>query len=257
MERYKRTIISIDEDKCNGCGLCVTACHEGAIQMIDGKAKMMSDQYCDGLGDCLPSCPTGAITMIEREADAYNEELVMAKMAEKKAAEPTSCEGFADAMPSIPCGCPGSAAQSIQREETKTQAAPQQEAVDFQTVPSQLKQWPVELELINPYADYLQGADLLIAADCTAYAYGNFHAEFIKGRVTVIGCPKLDNLAAHTQKLTEIVKANALKSITVVRMSVPCCGGIVKAAQQAMLNAQKIVPYREVVIGPDGTIVSE
>ncbi len=257
MERMKRKIITIHEDKCNGCGLCVTACHEGAIQMIDGKAKMMSDQYCDGLGDCLPSCPTGAIEMIEREAEAYNEELVMARMAEKKAAEPATCEGFADAMPSIPCGCPGSAAKSIQREEPKMQAAPQKQAVDFQTVPSQLRQWPVELELINPNADYLQGADLLIAADCTAYAYGNFHAEFIKGRVTVIGCPKLDNLAAHTQKLTEIIMANSLKSITVVRMSVPCCGGIVMAAQQAMLNAQKIVPYREVVIGPDGTIVSE
>ena len=257
MERYKRTIISIDEDKCNGCGLCVTACHEGAIQMIDGKAKMMSDQYCDGLGDCLPSCPTGAIEMIEREADAYNEELVMARMAKKKMMETETIEGFADAMPTRPSGCPGSAAQSIQREVAKVKATSQPKVVEFQTVPSQLKQWPVELELINPYADYLQGADLLIAADCTAYAYGNFHAEFIKGRVTVIGCPKLDNLEAHTKKLTEIVKANALKSITVVRMSVPCCGGIVKAAQQAMLNAQKIVPYREVVIGPDGTIISE
>lgn len=257
MERYKRKIIQIHEDKCNGCGLCVTACHEGAIQMVDGKAKLISDQYCDGLGDCLPSCPMDAIEMIEREAEAYNEELVMAKIAERDAAESESIEGFADAMPSIPCGCPGSAAKAIMREEPK--AAPKQatQAVEFQTVPSQLGQWPVQLDLINPHADYLQGADLLIAADCTAYAYGNFHQEFIKGKVTVIGCPKLDNLQAHTLKLTEIIRANALKSITVVRMSVPCCGGIIMAAQQAMLNAQKIVPYKEVVIGTDGSIISE
>jgi len=255
MERYKRKIIQIHEDKCNGCGLCVTACHEGAIQMVDGKAKLISDQYCDGLGDCLPSCPTGAIEIIEREAEAFNEELVMAKMAEKKAAE--SVEGFADELPSMPCGCPGSAAQSIKREAPK--AAPQttQQAVDFQTVPSQLGQWPVQLDLINPTADYLQGADLLIAADCTAYAYGNFHQDFIKGKVTVIGCPKLDNVEAHTLKLTEIIRLNALKSITVVRMSVPCCGGIIMATQQAMLNAKKIVPYKEVVIGTDGSIISQ
>lgn len=241
-----RKIIHIDENKCNGCGLCATACHEGAIEMVNGKAKLISDEYCDGLGDCLPECPTGAITMIEREAKEYNEELVQKTIEEKKSKE--------NLYEKLPCGCPGTAAKSINRINL-----PKKEnlnKVNIKTeVNSQLMQWPVQLNLINTKAPYLNNCNLLIAADCTAYAYGNFHNDFIKDHVTVIGCPKLDDNKYYEEKLSEILKLNDIKSITVVRMEVPCCGGIVSATKNAMLKSETIVPYREVIISTDGRIL--
>jgi ferredoxin len=239
-----RKIVNIDKEKCNGCGLCIDACHEGAIELIDGKAELISDEYCDGLGDCLPECPTGAIEIIERESKAYNEDLVMKKKREANKED-------------LPCGCPGTAAKTIKRMSSKINVNRKnlQSAESFDNVTSELQQWPVQLKLINTRAPYLKGADLLVAADCTAYAYGNFHKEFIKGRITVIGCPKLDDIAYYEDKITEIIANNNLKSITVVRMEVPCCGGIVAAIKNAMLKSQIIIPYREVVISTDGRII--
>ncbi|WP_026893646.1 4Fe-4S dicluster domain-containing protein [Clostridiisalibacter paucivorans] len=243
----KRKIININQEKCNGCGLCVTACHEGAIEMVNGKAQLVSDEYCDGLGDCLPECPTGAITMIEREAAAYDDDAVKKRMAERKKAKEDK---------PMPCGCPGTAAKVIERKSTATdKKAPEKVASEHMS--SELRQWPVQLNLINTKASYLDGADLLIAADCTAYAYANFHRDFIKGHITIIGCPKLDDNKYYEEKLTEILNENDIKSIKVVRMSVPCCGGIVQSVKNAMLKSSKIVPYSEIIVSPEGEIVSK
>jgi ferredoxin len=238
-----RKIIQIDEAKCNGCGLCIKACHEGAIELVEGKAKLISDIYCDGLGDCLPQCPTGAIEIIEREALEYDDDAV-----QKLKVERTS-----ENKHTMPCGCPGSAERKIEKKAVISVRKPTQ-VVTVQSS-SELRQWPVQLKLINTRAGYLQGADLLVAADCTAYAYGSFHADFIKDKITVIGCPKLDDAEYYKDKLTEIIKNCNLKSITVVRMEVPCCGGIVNAVKGAMLQAQIIIPYTEVVISTDGRII--
>lgn len=241
----KRKIVSINEDLCNGCQLCVNACHEGAIQMVNGKARLVSDQYCDGLGDCLPACPTGAIQIIEREADEYSQEAVDQRMTEMKT--PAAPEP-------MPCGCPGTMAKKIQHPQGEAQKPLKSaDTVSENAQPSALSQWPVQLKLINVNADYLKNADLLIAADCTAFAYGAFHRDFIQGRITLIGCPKLDDNQFYIEKLGEIFKINQPNSITVVRMEVPCCGGIVQAVKQAMLNSGVIVPYREVTIGIDGS----
>lgn len=236
-----RKIIHIEEDKCNGCGLCSNACHEGAIEMVNGKAKLISDEYCDGLGDCLPECPTGAISIIEREAKDYNEELVQKKIEENKAKP-------------LPCGCPGTAAKLIQRKPVKKLTIPKNENTSLHNNESELRQWPVQLSLINTKASYLNNADLLVAADCTAYAYTNFHRDFIKDHITVIGCPKLDDNNYYEEKLVEILKLNNIKSITVVRMEVPCCGGIVASVKNAMLKSKIIVPYKEITISTDGNI---
>jgi ferredoxin len=230
-----RKIIHIDEDKCTGCGLCAKACHEGAIDMVNGKAKLMREHYCDGLGDCLPACPAGAITFEEREAPAYDHEAVMKSKAEK--AE------------KLPCGCPGSQAKTIKRDddcECRTAAPAAME--------SQLRQWPVQIKLVPVNAPYFDGAHLLIAADCTAYAYGSFHQDFIRGKVTIVGCPKLDAVD-YTEKLTEIIKNNDIKSVTVVRMEVPCCGGIERAAVNAMKASGKFIPWNVVTISTDGKIL--
>ena len=236
----KRNIIQIDEDKCNGCGLCVNACHEGAIAMIDGKAKLVSDKYCDGLGDCLPECPTGAIEIIERDADAYDEAAVQAKSEVKPLA----------------CGCPGTMARTLDKAPVCTpDVKPVATAMDAPV--SELRQWPIQLRLINVDADYLEGADLLLAADCCAYAYADFHRDFIKGHIAIIECPKLDDQQYYNEKLTEIISKRNIRSITVVRMEVPCCGGIVDGVKKAMLAAGKIVPYREVTIGIDGNIAKD
>lgn len=242
-----RKIINIDKSKCNGCGLCVHACHEGAIELIDGKAVLISDEYCDGLGDCLPECPTNAITIIERESKAYDEEAVAKKVEERK----KMSEGK-----TLPCGCPGTAAKMIERKPLKPVKTIK--AVDEKleaNLTSELRQWPVQLKLINTEAPYLKNANLLVAADCTAYAYGNFHSEFIKDHITVIGCPKLDDIKYYEEKLAEILVKNDINSITVVRMEVPCCSGIVSAVKNAMLKAQKIVQYKEVTISTDGNII--
>lgn len=225
-----RKIIQIDEERCNGCGLCAKACHEGAIDMVDGKARLMRDDYCDGLGDCLPVCPTNAIHFVEREAAAYDEAAVQAN--QKNAAT---------------AGCPGARAFDINQENAATSGTP---------APSCLRQWPVQIKLAPPKAPWLNGAHLLIAADCTAYAAGNFHADFIKGRVVLIGCPKLDAID-YTQKLTEIIAHNDLQSITVVRMEVPCCGGIEIAARRALVNGAKAVPLRIVTLQTNGDVIKE
>lgn len=225
-----RRIITIDEEKCNGCGLCADACHEGAIGIVDGKAMLLREDYCDGLGDCLPACPMNAISFEEREAPAYNEAAVLA--AKKAKEEP------------LPCGCPGSACQSIQH------SAP---AADVY-VPSELINFPVQIKLLPPNAPYFDGADLLIAADCTAYSYGNFHHDFMKGKVTLIGCPKLD-MVDYSEKLTQIFKYNNIRSITVTRMTVPCCGGLSHAVKTALENSSKNIPLHIVTISPDGRII--
>ena len=225
-----RRIITIDEEKCNGCGLCADACHEGAIGIVDGKAKLLREDYCDGLGDCLPACPMNAISFEEREAPAYNEAAVLAAKKAKEAA--------------LSCGCSGSACQSIQH------SAP---AADVY-VPSRLTNFPVQIKLLPPNAPYFGGADLLIAADCTAYSYGNFHHDFMKDKVTLIGCPKLD-MVDYSEKLTQIFKYNNIRSITVTRMTVPCCGGLSHAVKTAVANSGKSIPLHIVTISPDGQII--
>lgn len=231
-----RKIININEEKCIGCGLCAEACHEGAIGMIDGKAKLLRDDYCDGLGDCLPACPTNAITFIEREAAAYDEAAVMEN--KKKMAQDTP----------LACGCPGSQSRQIQRDSSTSTVSPSV------PVDSQLRQWPVQIKLAPVNAPYFHGAHLLISADCAAYAYGNFHEDFIRGKVTLIGCPKLD-ACDYSEKLTEIIKNNAVRSVTVVRMEVPCCGGIEQATVTALKNSGKFIPWQVVTISTDGRII--
>ncbi|MBQ8682673.1 MAG: 4Fe-4S binding protein [Selenomonadales bacterium] len=230
-----RKIIKIDEAKCNGCGACAIACHEGAIEMIDGKAKLTRENYCDGLGDCLPVCPTDAISFEEREAPAYDEAAVLAAKAKKEAAP-------------LPCGCPGTHAKAIAR-----QAADSAETTSF--LPSQLRQWPVQIKLVSVQAPYWDGADVLVAADCTAYAYANFHQTFIKDHITLIGCPKLD-MVDYTEKLTQIFMYNDIKSITVTRMEVPCCGGMEMAVKRAITASGKEIPCRVVTISIDGKILN-
>ena len=237
-----RKIIQIDEEKCNGCGACAAACHEGAISMVNGKAKLMRDDYCDGLGDCLPACPTGAITFTVREAAAYNEAAVAENKA-KKENEKKECHSNG----ALPCGCPGSNSKRIVREEKA-------ECNNIPTAESRLSQWPVQIKLVPVNAPYFDGAKLLIAADCTAYAYAAFHERFIKGHITLVGCPKLDN-ADYSEKLTEIIKNNDIKSVTVVRMEVPCCGGLEHAAVTALKNSGKFIPWNVVTVSTDGRIL--
>ncbi len=231
-----RKIIKIDTEKCNGCGLCAEACHEGAIAMIDGKAKLIRDDYCDGLGDCLPVCPTNAISFEEREAAAYDEDAVIAN----KNKEPNK----------LPCGCPGTQSRAFNREEIPACNTPETKI----NMNSQLSQWPVQIKLVPVNAPYFDGANLLVAADCTAFAYGNFHQEFIRNHITVVGCPKLDS-GDYTDKLTEIIKNNDIKSVKVVRMEVPCCGGIENAVKQALINSGKMLPWQIVTISTDGRIL--
>lgn len=234
-----RKIVSINADKCNGCGLCVDACHEGALKMIDNKAVLISDAYCDGLGDCLPECPTGAITIEERDADPFDEELVKENMAKHKAKVGQS----------IPSGCPGKRAMEIERKIVSDKALTASASME-----SQLRQWPVQIKLVPVNAPYFENANLLVAADCTAYAYANFHNEFIKNKITIIGCPKLDTVD-YTEKLTAIISNNNLKSVTVVRMEVPCCGGIEYAVKNALINSGKMIPWNIVTISTDGEIL--
>lgn len=228
-----RKIIHIDENKCNGCGLCATACHEGAIDIIDGKAKLVREHFCDGLGDCLPSCPTGAITFEEREAPAYDENAV--KQAQMKKQMHNG-------------GCLGSRATEINRDKEDD------DEVVHQKPQSRLQNWPVQIKLAPPQAPYFDGARLLIAADCTAYAYASFHDDFIKGKVALIGCPKLDSVD-YSEKLTQIIANNNIKSVTIVRMEVPCCGGIEAAAKNALQASGKFIPWQIVTIGINGNIL--
>lgn len=230
-----RNIIQIDEEKCNGCGACVEACHEGAIGMVDGKAKLLRDDYCDGLGDCLPNCPVGAITFTEREAAAYDEAAVMENRKKQ------------EGQPAV-LGCPGQQMKQFDRGE---QPVEQEQSVKTQ---SQLSQWPCQIKLVPVNAPYFKGAKLLIAADCTAYAYANVHQEFMKGKITLIGCPKLDSVD-YSEKLTQILVNNEIQSVTVLRMEVPCCGGLEQAAITALKNSGKFIPWQVVTISVDGKII--
>ena len=229
-----RKIIKIDREKCNGCGACAVACHEGAIEMIDGKAVLTKENYCDGLGDCLPACPTGAISFVEREALAYDEQAVIRSKKEAQQKKPKK----------LSCGYPGTQSRAIKRENATVTAKST----------SQLAQWPVQIKLVPINAPYFDGANLLIAADCTAYAYGNFHSEFMRGCLTLIGCPKLD-AGDYAEKLTAIIKNNDIKSVKIVRMEVPCCGGIENAVKRALMASGKFIPWQVITISTDGKIL--
>lgn len=254
-----RRIIEIDESKCNGCGACAEACHEGAIGMIDGKAKLLRDDYCDGLGDCLPECPTGAIAFVEREAAAYDEAAVAANMAAQGRVYERRSEGKGGSKDPASgtgqghghhggMGCPGSSVRTMERagEEGAAAGAP---------VQSQLAQWPCQIKLVPVEAPYFDGCDLLVAADCSAYAYGDFHNRFIKGRITLVGCPKLDAVD-YSEKLAEIFARNDIRSIVLTRMTVPCCGGLEHAVRTALERSGKSIPLQVATIGIEGELVS-
>lgn len=239
-----RKIIHIDREKCSGCGACASACHEGAIEMVDGKAKLVRENFCDGFGDCLPACPTGAITFEEREAPAYDQAAVQgAKQARTQTGRPEEKPG----------GCPGSRMREL---NARMEQSREQDAVPTGRPVSRLGQWPVQIKLVPAKAPFFDGAKLLIAADCTAYAYANLHEEFMQGRVTLIGCPKLDGVD-YAEKLTEILRENAIRSVTIVRMEVPCCGGLQRAAEQALKNSGKFLPWRVVTVSIDGKLLDD
>lgn len=231
-----RKIVSIDEQKCNGCGICITACHEGALQLVDGKAKLVSESYCDGLGDCLPNCPTGAITIEEREAEGFDEQAVKKNIEKAKKAP-------------LPCGCPSAHSQTFSRKPQSF------EPVDIRQS-AELMQWPCQIRLVPSNAAFFNGAKLLIAADCTAFAYAQIHNRFMRGKITLIGCPKLDD-ADYAQKLAEIIKNNNIKSVEILRMSVPCCSGLENAVKKALIESGKMIPWGVTVINTDGTIRDE
>ena len=237
----KRRIVEIDEAKCNGCGACANACHEGAIAMVNGKAHLMRDDYCDGFGDCLPHCPTGAITFVEREAVPYNEAAVQAAKQHKAA---HACPGSA---PRTFGGCPGSMAKALHPDAETAAATPE-------TAPSQLRQWPVQIKLVQERDSMFAGADLLVAADCTAYEYGNFHQDFIRNHVVLVGCTKLDDID-YSEKLARIFLRSEIKSITVARMEVPCCAGMERAVKMALKESGKKIPVKTVVISTEGEIL--
>ncbi len=245
-----RRIINIDEEKCNGCGLCATACHEGAIDIIDGKAKLVREHFCDGLGDCLPNCPTGAISFEEREAPEYDEAAV--KAAQLKKQEEAKMAG--NTMAPHVGGCPGSRMMQFNMHNNATNEAAEQEVPAAGRAVSRLAQWPCQIKLVPVQAPFFDGAKLLIAADCTAYAYANMHEDFMKGKVTIIGCPKLDDVD-YSDKLTDIIRENDIKSVTIVRMEVPCCGGLQRAAENALRNSGKFIPWQVVTISRDGRIL--
>ena len=236
VKKMIRKIIRIDRERCNGCGACAKACHEGAIEIINGKAELVREHFCDGLGDCLPECPTGAISFEEREAPAYDEKAV--KEAQKNQAAPKHM------------GCPGAKSMQIQRPTEHETGSPAPNAGQM----SALRNWPVQIKLAPVSAPYFNGAKLLIAADCTAYAYASFHQDFIRNKLTLIGCPKLDQVD-YSEKLTAIIQNNDIQSVTIVRMEVPCCGGLEMAAKKALQNSGKFIPWQVVTISIDGKIM--
>ena len=275
-----RRVINIDEDKCNGCGICVNACHEGAIGLVDGKAKLMRDDYCDGLGDCLPTCPTGAITFVEREAVPYNEAAVMENKKRNQQANNNdsnnnnnnnggnnntvssnnNIDNSGHAAAHVHSGCPGSMMRSLRNRNINDSVSENDGITGNQAMPcaiqSRLENWPVQIKLAPVNAPYFKNAKLLIAADCAAYAYAGFHDKFIKDKITLIGCPKLDS-TDYSDKLSEILRYNDIKSITVVRMEFPCCGGLAHAAMEALRKSEKMIPWNVVTISLDGRIIDE
>ena len=238
-----RKIVKIDEDKCTGCGACIISCAEGALKIIDGKAKLVSEKYCDGLGNCL-DCPEGAISIEDREAEEFDEAAVEEHLKTEKAED------------TLPCGCPSSSVTEFDRTVDEAVPATPVSRLSVNGLKSRLGHWPVQLTLVPPTAPFLKGADVVLAADCVPFAYGAFHHDFLGDRALLVACPKLDDFQAHQEKLTEILKQSGLKSLTVVRMEVPCCGGLVQMVRQAILNSRNVIPYREVVIGIKGDIIS-
>jgi NAD-dependent dihydropyrimidine dehydrogenase PreA subunit len=262
-------IVQIDELKCDGCGLCIPACAEGAIALVAGKARLSAELLCDGLGACLGECPQGAITVVEREADAFDEEAVKAHLerlgrpppalhapAAVPAPAPRPRLSVVAAGPAEGGGCPGSRPLTQPRRALAVVPSAGGPALPTTGSESRLGQWPVQLHLVPVNAPYLQGADLLVAADCVPFAYPRFHEDLLAGKALVVGCPKLDDLAAYADKLARICSVNELRSVTVVRMEVPCCGGISTAARRALTASGKAVPFHDVVVGVDGAIRS-
>jgi len=246
-----RKIIKIDEDKCDGCGLCVDACHEGAIQLVNGKAKLVRDDYCDGLGDCLGECPQGAISFEVREAAPYDEDAVQEHLARRDKSAPAACPSVRAMLDAIggkdklPCGCPSTQARKLERDPVAQTAG---------SAPSALTNWPTQLALVPPNAPYLREADLLISADCVPFAYGGFHNDLVPGRVVLQACPKLDETGPYVQKLAAIFQHNDIQSITLARMEVPCCGGLVNVVRSALALAGKQIPVEVVTLGVDGAV---
>ena len=254
-----RRIIQIDEEKCNGCGACAKACHEGAISMVNGKAKLMRDDYCDGLGDCLPNCPVDAIHFVEREAAAYDAEAVkqnMLKKQQEEAAKQNAGEGPKAPVKLFAGGCPGTRMRMMNREESMQNAESEEEGRETakSVNKSMLSQWPVQIKLVPTSAPYFDGAKLLIAADCTAYAYASFHEDFKNEKIVLVGCPKLDSVD-YSEKLEEIIRSNNITEVTIVRMEVPCCGGLEMAAKRALQNSGKFIPWQVATISVDGKIL--
>jgi len=253
--KIKRKIVKIDEEKCDGCGLCVLSCAEGALKIIDGKARIISDKYCDSLGACLPGCPQGAISIEEREAEPFDEEAVKKHLSEQEKAKQEPV-----------CGCPGIAVKELKSKDTLPCDCPASTISQFNEVklrdpvpaptdiPSQLGHWPVQLALVPPKAPFLQDTGVLLAADCTAFSYGGFHRDFLKHHALLVACPKLDNYDDHVARLTEILRQSDICSLTVLRMEVPCCAGLTRMAMQAILSSDKDIPFKEIIIGIRGDI---
>lgn len=251
--RVKRKIIQIDEDKCDGCGQCIMSCAEGALQIVDGKARLVSDKYCDSLGACLGECPQDAISIIEREGEAYDEEAVKKHLAERTPPGPGESCGCPSGVLKhfevkdvLPCGCPSSTVAQFKP------TAKEEPAAACGSQPSELSHWPVQLTLVPAKAPFLQGADVLLAADCTAFASGGFHHEFLRNHALLVACPKLDDYEAHLAKLTDIFSQSDIRSLTVLRMEVPCCAGLTRLAMKAILSSNKDIPFKEVILTTRG-----
>ncbi len=261
MKKVKRKIIKIDEKKCDGCGLCITSCPEQAIQIINGKAQIVKEFYCDGLGACLGACPTGALTVEEREAEVYNEEATIARIKEvapdmlethlKHMQEHADQlpEHHSHKMPHGVTGCPSAREMSWQTQKKETKST--------EKINSELRQWPIQLHLVSPLAPYFQNADLLIVADCVPFAYANFHQDFLSNNAIVIGCPKLDDIGIYKEKLSQIFSVSGIKSIKILHMEVPCCFGLQKIVNDALVSSGKKIPVKEVVVGIKGDIYPE
>jgi NAD-dependent dihydropyrimidine dehydrogenase PreA subunit len=251
--KIKRKIVKIDEGKCDGCGLCIISCAEGALQIIDGKARLVADKYCDSLGACLGECPQGAISIEERVAEAFDEEAVKQHLEQPAGKEEQACGCPSAAVRQFDrqAACPGSMVSQFKETKRKVEATP---AAGQQ---SQLAHWPVQLTLVPPKAPFLQGADVLLAADCTAFASGGFHNDFLRDHALVVACPKLDNYEAHLAKLSEILRQSDVRSLTVLRMEVPCCSGLTRMAMQAMLASNKNIPFKETILNTRGEVISK